>query len=308
MKIIRVDCNYVESEFAASYLLVKNGRGLFVECNTNYAIPSLRKAAAAEGLSPEAIDGLIITHIHLDHAGGAGLFLKEFPNARLYAHPKAARHAIHPEKLIESATHVYGEAFMKKMYGTIIPCDQERVTVLQDGDSVTFQGVQLLTKHLRGHANHHLIVIDPETKTLFSGDSFGVSYPQINEKHKSFVILASTSPTDFDGVAAIESVDWILKQDLNQIALTHFGMVPKAEIARAGEALKDELLFSTDLVSKIKIESLTEDAVCERLVSFVTQYFSKRGVKLDDFDLKHLRIDLQVNAQGLYYSAHKESK
>ena len=197
MKIVRVDCNYVESEFAASYLLIRNNRGLFVECNTNYAIPFLKKAAEAEGLSPHQIDGLVITHIHLDHAGGAGLFLKEFPNAKLYAHPKAAKHAIDPHRLIESATAVYGEAFMNKVYGTILPCDVSRVMIVQDEEVIPFQGVSLQTKQVRGHANHHLVVIEPETKTLFSGDSFGVSYPIVNQKHSGIIALASTSPTDF---------------------------------------------------------------------------------------------------------------
>ena len=310
MKIIAVDCNYVEKEFAASYLMIHEGpqglRGMFVECNTNYAIPYLKEAALHEGLTPDQIDGLIITHVHLDHAGGAGLFLQEFPNAKLYAHPRAARHAIDPSKLIASATQVYGESFMQKMYGTILPCPADRVVILEDGAKVDWvqAEVQLLTKHVRGHANHHLCVIESTTKTLFSGDSFGVSYPVLNEKH-GIVAIPSTSPTDFDGAAAIETVEWILNQDLLQVAPTHYGFLKGAEIQIAGNQLIDYLKFSIELLSEIKTDALNEAQVFERIQKWVIQYFSSQGILFDSEDLKVLNLDLRVNAQGLVFVANK---
>ena len=275
---------------------------MFVECNTNYAIPYLVKAVEAAGFSKEQVEGLIITHVHLDHAGGAGAFLNEFPNAKLYAHPRAAKHAIDPTKLIQGATAVYGEERMQKWYGTIIPCDPNRVVVLEDGASVSFQGIMLQTKHLRGHANHHLVVIDPETNTLFSGDSFGVAYPEVTRKHGE-VILASTSPTDFDGDAALAAVDWIVNQKPKQIGVTHFGLLPESKIATYGKILKDEIQFSIELLSVIVNEKLTVDAVEKRLTDFLVNYFKARSVNLDSADLKHLAVDLKVNAQGLHYAA-----
>lgn len=311
MKIIPVDCNYVEPEFATSYLLVQqvdgHARGFFVECNTNYAIPYLLAAAKKEGLSPEQIDGICITHVHLDHAGGAGLFLKEFKNAKLYAHPRAARHAIDPSKLIASATQVYGEAFMQKMYGTILPCPEDRVVVLEDGDVIQWHQTALQTKHTRGHANHHLCVIEPSTRTLFSGDSFGVSYPKVNVKHGP-VVLASTSPTDFDGLAAIETVEWIRDQNLNQVALTHYAFLKKDEIAPASVQLIDQIQFSIGLVERIQTAKLTEAQAVEELQNWVRQYYVLNGIKLDDEDMGHLKIDLKVNAQGLMFTAAKSSK
>lgn len=311
MKMITVDCKYVEAEFAASYLLVHEGpsglRGFFVECNTNHAIPHLIEAALHEGLKPDQIDGLVITHVHLDHAGGAGLFLREFPNAKLYAHPRAARHAIDPAKLVGSATKVYGEEFMKRMYGTILPCPAERVVILEDGNEIDWKeaGVKLQTKHVRGHANHHLVVIEPSTKTLFSGDAFGVSYPVINEK-RGVVAIPSTSPTDFDGPAAIETVEWILDQDLIQVGPTHFGFLKGAEIQIAGMQLMDQLRFSEDLLRRIKAEKLNEDQAFEHIHDWTIQYFANKGVNLDSKDLRILKLDMRVNAQGLVYAANKE--
>jgi len=309
MKIIPVDCNYVETEFAMSYLLLdsERKRAFFIECNTNYAIPYLIQAVEREGLSRDDVEGLIITHVHLDHAGGAGLFLKEFPKAKLYAHPRAARHAIDPSKLIASATQVYGEEFMKKLYGEILPCPAERVVVLEDGASVEWSGGWLETRHTRGHANHHLCVIEPQTKTLFSGDSFGVAYPKVREKH-GLVILVSTSPTDFDGAEALKTIEWIQSVHPRRVALTHFGFVEEKEIGEAARQLKDQLRFSMELVDEIRRSDasapMSVEAVRDRLRDETVAYYARKGIDLDAEDLKHLSIDLDVNAQGLVFAAH----
>jgi glyoxylase-like metal-dependent hydrolase (beta-lactamase superfamily II) len=304
MKIIPVDCNYVEPKFAASFLLVKNGAGFFVECNTTHAIPFLKKAAIDAGVDPAKVEGLAITHVHLDHAGGAGAFLKEFPNAKLYAHPRAAKHVVDPAKLIASATAVYGEATMEKWYGTISACDPARVIVLHDEDGISFQGSVMKTKHLRGHANHHLVILEPETETLFSGDSFGVAYPEL-VKRRGDVILASTSPTDFDGPAALEAVDWILSVNPAQIALTHFGFVSHEKISIYAQILQDQLHFSMELMAQIAREKIDVDETGERLRAFIIGYFSARGIQFDAEDLRLLAIDLKVNAQGLHFAANK---
>ncbi|MBU6153790.1 MAG: MBL fold metallo-hydrolase [Bdellovibrionales bacterium] len=303
MKIIPVDCKYVESGFAASYLLIREGRALFIECNTNHAIPHLLKAAEAEGISPDQVDGLIITHVHLDHAGGAGLFLRSFPGAILYAHPKAARHAIDPARLVASATKVYGEAFMRERYGEVLPCDESRVRVLQDGDSVFFQGVEIEIKHTRGHANHHLVAFETLTRTLFTGDSCGVSYPEVNARH-GIVALASTSPTDFDGEAALEVIDWIERLSPERIAPTHFGFIEKSDHHRMFQMLRDEIRFSKDLVERIRSSGLTATQVYAILSEWTVRYFFERwGIRLDAQDLHLLEIDLEVNAQGLCFAA-----
>jgi len=306
MKIITVDCNYVEPGLAASYLLVRGERAMFIECNTNFAIPELLKAVRAEGLTPEQVDGLIVTHIHLDPAGGAGLFLKTFPNARLFAHPRAARHAIDPSRLVSSATAVYGESFMKERYGDILPCHEDRVQVLNDGDSLFFQGVELEIKHTRGHANHHLVVFEPLTRTLFTGDSCGVSYPVLNERH-GMIALASTSPTDFDGEAALGVLDWIEKLAPARIAPTHFGLIERERFPRCFLMLRDQLRFSMDLMARIKREGLSEEQAYVFIRTWMNGYFEGQGIHLTEDEMAVLDLDFRVNAQGLLYRANLPS-
>ena len=105
-----IDTGYVRPCFDAAYLVVENGRGAFVDCGTNHSVDRLLAALAPAGLAPADIDWLVLTHVHLDHAGGAGTLMRQLPNARLVAHPRAAPHMIDPARLIAGAMAVLGTA------------------------------------------------------------------------------------------------------------------------------------------------------------------------------------------------------
>lgn len=317
MEVFLVDCNYVEHEFAASYLLkskneVGEWRGVFVECNTSHAIPYLKKFTEDQGLSVHQIDALIVTHIHLDHAGGAGEFLKTFPNSKVWVHPRGVKHLIDPSKLIASATQVYGASAMAKLYGEILPCASERVISVEDQTKWNWGGSELYFKHTRGHANHHFCLWEPKTKTVFTGDSFGVSYPLVNRK-RGMIISPSTSPTDFHGESAHETVDWVVSMKPSLVALTHFGFLSNEHIASAQRQLHDHLRFSESMVSKIQrersslplAEKLTEKQVSEHLHDWFIQYYANQNIHLDSEDLKLYSFDFKINAQGLLFAAQR---
>lgn len=318
MELITVDCNYVDQEFASSTLIVSSAqmadgterpRGVFVECNTTRAIPQLLAAAKKNALKPENIDALIVTHIHLDHSGGAGKFLQEFPNAKIYVHPRGAKHLIDPSKLIASATQVYGENQISQLYGDILPCAKERVIEVQDGDEWKWCETTFKFKHTRGHANHHVCIWEPVTQSLFTGDSFGVSYPKINKKHGR-VIIPSTSPTDFDGEAALQTVDWVLSMNPKQVVPTHYGIIPQEQIADAATKLKDQIRFSESMVKKI-VQSihdqvpLQEETVYEHIKDWWIQYYQSKKINLDLEDIRYYEFDQRINAQGLLFVAQK---
>jgi glyoxylase-like metal-dependent hydrolase (beta-lactamase superfamily II) len=296
MRIIVVDCKYVESEFAAAYLLIDGGRGFFIECNTNHAIPLLVEAVHAAGLSPEQIEGLLITHVHLDHAGGAGLFLETFPNALLYAHPRAARHAIDPSRLVQSATRVYGEEFMQRLYGTILPCPAGRVRELEDRSTIPFGPAGLEIRHVRGHANHHVVAREPVTGTVFTGDAFGVAYPASSRDR--VIVIPSTSPTDFDGVEALQAVDLIESLDPERVALTHFGFIERDLIPEAADRLRIGIRISMEIVDEIRSGRIQPDQVESELMLRLSPILP--------VDLRAIfHVDLRVNAQGLIHAGTK---
>jgi glyoxylase-like metal-dependent hydrolase (beta-lactamase superfamily II) len=135
-----IDTGYVRPRFDAAYLVVENGRGAFVDCGTNHSVDRLLAALAPAGLTPDDVDWLVLTHVHLDHAGGAGTLMQHLPNAQLVAHPRAAPHMIDPARLIAGAMAVYGEAEFTRHYGELLPVPAGRVVVADDGHVVDLAG------------------------------------------------------------------------------------------------------------------------------------------------------------------------
>ncbi|HEY2510095.1 MAG TPA: MBL fold metallo-hydrolase, partial [Polyangiaceae bacterium] len=173
-----IDCDLIP-RFTAAYLRVAGDECAFVEAHTPHALPKLLGALEAQGRRPEEVRWIVVTHAHLDHASGASALLAQCPNAVLLAHPRAARHLIDPQKLVASATQVYGEARFAELYGRIDPIPADRVRALEDGARFPLGDATLTVHHTAGHAKHHFVVHDPALKTVYTGDTFGLVYPAL---------------------------------------------------------------------------------------------------------------------------------
>ncbi len=305
MTVHTIDCHYADlDQVAAAYLVVEGDEAAFVEANTSLAVPRLLAALARNGLRPEQVRWIAVTHIHLDHAGGAGALLQACPNATLLAHPKAALHAIDPTRIVAGARQVYGDATFDALYGDVVPVPEDRVRVMQDGERLTWGRRTWTFLHTRGHANHHYCLHDDVADAVFTGDSFGILYPHL-QQNGPFAFPSST-PTDFDPVAAHASVDRIVATGASRVFPTHFGehgelpalaaqlhrlLDAHAAIVDEGDASVDEseldgfcrrrtaLLFETQL----EVHGLAGDPRAERLVAF----------------------DAELNAQGLAFAVRK---
>lgn len=290
--------------FAAAYLMREGDRAAFVETNTNRAVPRLLSALEAEGLGPDTVEYVIITHVHLDHAGGASALMEACPNATLLAHPRAAPHVIDPAKLVKSAQAVYGEDEFHKMYGEIRPVPAERVRIMQDGETLSFGERTLTFLHTRGHANHHFCVLDSHSG-IFTGDSFGLVYPALQSD--GLFAFPSTSPTDFDAPEAKRSLDRILATGAERAFLTHFGeqrelQAIAAELHRQLDiygALADEA-FESDLDSDA-IEELCQ----KRVRALFDELLAGHGLAGDKAVRELLETDMDLNAQGVAFSVAK---
>ena len=166
-----IDTGYVRPRFDAAYLVVEQGRGAFVDCGTNHSVPVLLAALDAAGLAPADVDWVILTHVHLDHAGGAGTLMRQLPHARLVAHPRAAPHMIDPARLVAGATAVYGEELFARHYGELVPVPAERVVVAADGHEVDLAGRTLRCIDTPGHARHHLCTWDARSRSTAASSS-----------------------------------------------------------------------------------------------------------------------------------------
>lgn len=301
---VTIDCDYLFARFAAAYLLTEGDRALFVENNTAHSVPRLLAALKTSGVSPENVEFLIITHVHLDHAGGTSALLEKCPNATVLAHPRAAPHVIDPSRLVASARKVYGDAEFERLYGTINPVPASRVRSPNDGERVQFGERQLHFIHTRGHANHHMCVLDETSEDIYTGDAFGLAYPDLQAD--GLFIFPSTSPTDFDPEEARKSVRKIVGAGARRAWLTHFGLV--TDLAGAASQLVEWIDFSETLLEEA-VRSPEQDSAlaggCETKlrVRLKKALEGRSRLPANVWDL--LKLDIELNAAGIAHVAIK---
>ncbi|OGA35584.1 MAG: MBL fold metallo-hydrolase [Betaproteobacteria bacterium RIFCSPLOWO2_12_FULL_62_13b] len=226
--ISAVDSEYLRPRLDAIHLVIDNGRCAIVDTGANSSVPRVMEALAAKGIKPEAVDYVVLTHIHLDHAGGAGLLMARLPNATLTVHPRGARHMSDPSRLVQGTIAVYGEQSARGMYGDLVPVPRERILETPHGASILLGARELLFLDTPGHARHHVSVVDSGSGDIFSGDTFGLSYRELDCDGKQFV-FPTTSPVQFDPEAEHRSLELLLSHKPGAIYVTHFSSVQEVE-------------------------------------------------------------------------------
>ena len=302
-----IDCDILP-RFSAAYLRTAGDECAFVETHTSHAVPKLLAALEAHGLRPEQVRWIVVTHAHLDHAGGAGALLARCPNATLVAHPRAARHLVDPARLVASATQVYGAARFGELYGHIEPIPQQRVLTLDDGGTFELGGATLRVLHTAGHAKHHFVVDDPAVSSVYTGDSFGLVYPALQRGVR--FALASTSPTDFDAPEARKSLDRIATLGEKHACLTHYDAVDDiAEVAAQVRAWVDrsERWLEEAAKTEAPVDVMTR-SLQSSLRDAIAKDAAGRGLSLGDEDWKLLALDVDLNAQGIAFVADRKRK
>jgi glyoxylase-like metal-dependent hydrolase (beta-lactamase superfamily II) len=222
--VFAVDTEHVRPRMDASYLIVDHGRAGFVDTGTHHSVPNLMRALAAQELDADAVDYILLTHIHLDHAGGAGRLAQQLPQARVVVHPRGAAHLVDPARLIGATKSVYGEAMFDEHYHDLAPIAPERIVTASDGLEIPLGERRLRVVHTPGHALHHVCFHDPAAQEVFCGDTFGVSYRELDTAAGAF-IFPTTSPSQFDPVQLHASIRRILGLRAACAYLTHYGRV-----------------------------------------------------------------------------------
>ena len=309
-----LDADPANPGLVASYLRVAVAEGVaegecaFIETNTAHSLPILLAALDEHRLSRDAVRYVIVTHAHLDHAGGASAVMQACPKATLLAHPRAARHLIDPTKLVASATKVYGAERFAALYGVIAPIAGDRVRALDDGAEVPLGDASLRFLHTRGHAKHHFVVSDPALEAVFTGDTLGLVYPRL--QRAGLFTLASTSPTDFEPAHARSSIDRILALGAKTAYLTHFGPVRDIEgVARQLRRCVDDseawLVEATGSQAPLaEVEARLQD----QIRAAITRQAEEVGLVLGPSDWDALALDVDLNAQGIAFVADRARK
>ena len=295
--ISAIDAGYFRTGLAAIHLIVEAGKAALVDTGTSSSVAGLMKILHEKNIAPADVAYVFLTHIHLDHAGGAGEFMHRFPNAKLVVHPRGARHMADPAKLVASATEVYGEAEFKRVYGVIRPVEANRIIEAPNGFSLDFNGRPLLFLDTPGHARHHYCIFDKQSQSFFTGDTFGISYREFDVNGMEFV-FPTTTPVQFDPIAAHTSLDRLMAYNPSYAFLTHYGRI--GHLPRHATEMHNLIDAHVLIARKLHDAPNRHSALAEELGKLLLRRVIAHGCKLPEEEIRSLlSLDVRLNAQGL---------
>jgi len=301
-----IDTGFHRPVFDASYLIVERGHAAFVDTGTNHSVPRLLAALAAAGLAPEAVDYVIATHVHLDHAGGVGLLMRALPSARLVVHPLGARHLVNPAQLIASACRVYGEDEVRRSYGDVVGVAAERVLRTADDMTLELAGRPLKFLDTPGHARHHHCIWDERSRGFFTGDTFGLSYREFDTARGAW-IMPTTTPIQFEPEAMRQSIQRMVAYRPESLYLTHYGRV--GDVPRLAELLLGQMDTMVALARSLPNDDTRHAALVRGFGEIHLKSLRAHGSTLSDAQvLGLLALDLELNAQGMAVWLNRRKK
>ena len=296
--VTTIDTGYLRPGFDASHLMVEDGYAAFVDVGTTLNVPELLQVLEEKQIPREKVTHVMVTHVHLDHAGGSGALLQELPEAVLVVHPKGVRHLVNPEKLIAGTKAVYGEQRFAELYGEIVPVPEDRVLIAEDEFTLDFHGRPLLFLDTPGHARHHYTLLDQRSHSLFPGDNFGISYRELDTPNGPF-IFPSTTPVQFEPAKLHATLERLMLYTPTAAYLTHFGRVTGLDSLAADLHWRlDRYLEAADSVRDAGAER--EALLREKIRLVLHEEYRKHGGLLPDEKLDELlAFDYDLNAQGI---------
>jgi len=296
--ITAVDALYERPRLNAIHLVVERGRAAIVDTGTAHAVPRVLDVLREKGVPPECVDYVVLTHVHLDHAGGAGQLMAQCPNAVLTVHPRGARHMIDPGRLMGATVEIYGAEATERIYGRVLPVPRERVLETPEGAVISLAGRELEFMDAPGHARHHVVARDARTGHIFAGDTFGLSYRELDCGGRQFS-FPTTSPPQFDPPALHRSIDRIVSLAPQAVYVTHFGQL--RDIPR----LAADLHRLIDAHARLALEHARSGAqrhanLARGIARILLSEARRQGWTLPESDaLEAFKLDIELNAQGL---------
>ncbi len=298
--VYHIDTHYISSGVASFYAVIHQDQLAVIETGTSFSLPYLQVLLDDLNIAQDQVSYVVPTHVHLDHAGGAGVMMQAFPDARLIIHPSGAKHMIDPTQLVAASKQVYGEDTFNRLYGEIPPIEASRVITAEHNSSFRLGDREFQIVHTPGHAYHHFCVVDPYSEGIFTGDTFGLSYPNLLYQGERFII-PTTTPTHFNPEALLESIDLLMSFAPKQMYLTHFNKLSNP--AASVDQYKNLIRSFVELTQQVQpIDDAGLDTLMQQMGDLLQRQFA-----LDDATINgQLANDIQLNSQGLAYWYRKQ--
>lgn len=292
-----LDTDFQRPDMAACYVLRQGQEVCIIETGTKDTVPLILSFLARENIALEHVKYVAVTHVHLDHAGGAGLLMQALPNAKLLVHPLGARHMIDPTKLQAGATAVYGKAEFEKTYGDLFPIAEDRILIADDEFTIALEDRTLTFIDTPGHARHHFCIYDDLSNGFFTGDTFGLAYQELTTKNGPF-IFPTTTPVQFDPEALKASIKRMISFAPERMFLTHFGMVESPE--KLAERLLSQVDVLVRMAHKHRDSANRVSAINSELMAYLLAELDAHGCELGITEQRGvIASDVLLNAQGL---------
>ena len=232
-EVFQIDTRMAGYDGITAGYLIRSERPCLVETGTAPSAPVVRDALTQLGIGADDLATVVVTHIHLDHAGGAGDIAAMFPAAQIVVHQRGARHLADPSRLMAGARQVYGDA-LDGLFGVLAPVPADRIVALDDTGTIDLGGGRHLDSHYSpGHAKHHVGLIDSDSGDLYTGDAAGVYIPETAD------VRPATPPPDFDLETALGSLRKFAALEPTRLLFSHYG--PVSEVAETLDRSAEEL-------------------------------------------------------------------
>ncbi|MFT7458220.1 MAG: glyoxylase-like metal-dependent hydrolase (beta-lactamase superfamily II) [Planctomycetota bacterium] len=292
-----IDTGYIRPQLAACYLIEEDGVAGIIETGTGKALSTILAVLKLKEIPVENVRYVMPTHVHLDHAGGAGHLMQQFPNAQLVIHPRGVRHMIDPSKLWQGTVAVYGEQATERLYGELVPIDESRILIANDEFVLDFNGRPLLFLDTPGHARHHYSIYDERSSGFFTGDTFGMAYEALASNGLPY-IMPTTSPVQFDPDAWYRTLQRYLTYRPERMFLTHYGMVEQVE--KLTENLRRRIEVYVEIAQTSLNSNNRSEVIKTRIAEATFAELRKLNCPMPMAACKGmLKMDFDINVQGL---------
>ena len=296
-EITCIETHFQRPGLASCYLIQSAGEAALIDTGTARTTDNIMQLIELFGLAPGQVRYVIPTHVHLDHAGGAGQLMQRLPDAELVMHHFGARHMIDPSKIALGSSEVYGEEEFSKQFVELLPIDEKRVIQATDGMRITLGERELTCIDTPGHARHHICIWDQQSRGIFSGDTFGLAYPELTTEQGPFMVLPST-PTQFDPESWHRTIDRLMALQPSRMYLTHYGAIDNPQ------PLSTVLHEEIDVYAAIALSYADAENPVDELEAVLWEHFRKRlHAHGNQQSLREqerlLAMDVRLCAQGL---------